>query len=72
MTKFQKFLTGLEILEKYNEDCLITTWKKDLDEVYECNVLRELDLDDVLYLRRLGWNFEIDHNDTYTKGIYQF
>lgn len=72
MTKFQKFLIGLEILSKYNSDCTINTWKNDLDEVFECSVLRELDLDDVIYMRRLGWSFEIDHNDAYTKGIYQF
>lgn len=72
MTKFQKFLVGLEILSKYNNDCNINTWKDDLDEVFECNVLQELDLDDVNYLKKLGWRFEMDYNDTYTKGVYQF
>ena len=72
MTKFQKFLTGLEILERYNNDCIISTKKQDLDEVYECNVLQELDLYDVSYLKKLGWRFEMNFNDTYTKGVYQF
>ena len=72
VTKFQKFLTGLEILERYNNDCIISTKKQDLDEVYECNVLQELDLYDVSYLKKLGWRFEMNFNDTYTKGVYQF